>query len=247
MCSRPTRAELLLRIPGDDVLEFLITGIWRGVQTGLCADGTGAGSAGNFSTATGATLASIAPSIAASLASLSSAVSASGSMMSALSGMSTSSQSSLLSVASDQELSPSEKKMLRHARQMARRKMKKKVHEGDPREEAELVLELDHLTPGPQARFRMRALLTALQQAGLHADCAALQTRYRAYLALVAAEEAEPMPTLAGLSEWQRESVCSYFNWPASSHDDEEITAQKIRKREEARREEKAKQERSQR
>lgn len=217
------QTKLVMRIPGDDVLEFILTGVWKGQQTGLITgsstEGDDAQSIANslskYSTVTGASLLSLAPSIAQSVRSSRIA----GSLVSTRSTLSNASSASVLTVAADAPpLTADELRILKHQQRVTRKKGRKKVKEGDPREEAELVLELRQLTPKPDDIKKAAALIRICRSVGLVKEAedaeealAVLQTRIKTV-------ERIPMPLINGLTEWQTEQIVKYFNWPASNH-----------------------------
>jgi len=211
--------RLPARIPGDDILEFIITGVWRGVHVGFDVGGDGgdvdkmsvaASSLARYSTATGASLASLAPSIARSIRSSRSA---------ALSGVSVASQSSVLSAAAlETALTPDERRIQKYQQRKERKQNKRKVKEGDPREELELVKELRQLTPQPKDHASIAALAHALGFFGLEREREEMLTSLSNLLTVIAEVEATPMPTLEDGSDWQREQIAAYFNWPASNY-----------------------------
>mgnify|MGYP001079834921 CR=1 FL=1 len=226
---------LLSRVPGDDVLEFVITGVWRGLHTGLGADGSGAGSIAGYSTATGASLASLAPSVAASIASMGSAASGAlaNSLYSAFSSASAASgASSVLTVAgADRPLTTEERRMRKGLRSAIQRKSKRKIREGDPREEADLVLQVQAAAPSGSLQARAERLIAALRVCGDYARARAVAAALATLETAAAEEEARPMPSLEEASPWQKEQIANYFNWPATARLSEAELAAKLQAR----------------
>jgi hypothetical protein len=145
------------------------------------------------------------------------------SAVSAFSGRSTAtvaSTSSLFSIATDtrRELTPDERRIARHADKLRRRNANKRVKEGSLFEEDMMLAELTQTTPLDKHKARISALIHALLAVGLANQARTLQAEFASLLALVAAEEAKPMPMMENPTPEQRRALEAFWDWPDCVH-----------------------------